>query len=352
MKPSRILNKLAFLSACLLLSACIQLGSSAPINLLSAKTVLQEDGSGSNTFLLVVPKKDCDLIPLRPGLEKLKEQADTPVYFAGYEDREYKGFELTYEFGNPSQIPEQIEGIKRSVVQAMPTPGPGAFLGSPDPDVYGVYDPEQLSIRIEPPFETLPGKKWTASIKFNPLLLTSPSQSCSVPQIVYELIMPGEIASFGMEAHAFEDYSLSYIHATQIRPNALQWTIEPRSIAMIILERSAGLSESEFARLLETEDGGTKLQQLLAEEIARLNETTDGRTELAKLFDGQGVSEEEAIWLSFIGPVYTLTATSTTPAPLFQIAIRVIAPIVALLGGIGAAIATIIKIRQSLSRQR
>ena len=83
MTPGRILRKLAFLSMCLLLSACIQFGSSAPINLLSAKTVLQDDGSGRNTFLLVVPKKDCDLIPLRPELEKLKEQANTPVYFTG-----------------------------------------------------------------------------------------------------------------------------------------------------------------------------------------------------------------------------------------------------------------------------
>ncbi len=348
MTRSRILGQLTILSAGLFLSACF---GSAPINLLSARTVLREDGSGSNTFLLAVPIKDCDLIPLRPELEELKEQADTSVYFAGYEDDQYKGFELTYEFNNPQQIPEQIEQIKRGVVQAIPTPNPGAFVSPPNPDVYGVYDPNQLSIRIDPPLDTLGGKEWMVRININPLLLTNPSQACSVPQITYELVMPGEIKSYALTANAFEDYAFHYVQVTQPRPNAIRWTITPRSIAMMILERSAGLSESEFAKLTETEDGWKNLQQLLAEEVGQLNETAEGRTELAKVSDGQGISEEEAIGLALIGPIYTLTATSTTPAPLFQIATRVIAPIVAVLGGIVAAIATIIKIRQSLSKQ-
>jgi hypothetical protein len=350
MMRGRTLSKLAVLGAGLFLAACLQFGSS-PINLLSARTILREDGSGSNTFLLVVPRADCELVALRPQLDKLKEKAGDAIYYAGYQDDRYKGFELTYVFNSPQQIPEQIEQIKRSVVEALPTPGPGAFIGPVDPDVYGVYDPNQLSIRIDPPLDTLGGKEWVARININPLLVTTPSPTCSVPQITYELVMPGEIKSSAVAADAFDDYARYYVQVTQPKPNTIQWTIQPRTLAAILLERSAGLSESEFAALLETEEGWTELQALLAEEVAQLSETEDGRADLASLLNGQGVSEGEAIALVYIGPVYTLTATSTTPAPLFQIIIRVVAPIVAVLGGLAAGIATIIKIRQSLSKQ-
>jgi hypothetical protein len=319
MRHQRVFLAVTLVGGLMLLAACFRLAG-APINLLSVKTIVNEDESGSSTFLFVVPSDaECKLLPLRPELERLKEQAGTQVYFANYQDNEYKGFQLTYEFKSPQQIPEQIDRVKHALVQALatayPTPAPGALgFAHPDPDTYGVFDPNELSIQIEPMLETVGSREWKATIKLTPLMLTvpgstEPSPSCGIPRITYDLTMPGEIATFKTGADAEADVR-RYVQVTRPAPNTIRWTIE-------------------IPQGPSTPAEATKI----ADEIAK---APSDQERLAKIKQ------------VFIGSTYTLTATSATPGSWFQTLTQVVAPILGLVATAIGIIVGVIKIRETL----
>ncbi len=319
MAPRRELMVTILLGALLLLPACFRL-SGAPINVLSVKTIVNPDNSGSSTFLFVVPNKsECKLLPLRPELEKLREQANTSVYVSGYQDNAYKGFQLTYEFKSPQQIPEQIDRVKHAVVQALatsyPTPRPGALFNfRPDPETFGVFDPNELSLQIEPTVETVSGKTWNVTIKLTPLLLSIPASAeltpdCGIPNITYDLVMPGEITGFKSSSDTNADAS-RYIQVTRPAPNAVRWLIQ--------------IPKGDMTPAQATKT---------AQEMEAMND----QERVAKL--------KEMI----VGTTYTLTATSATPGSTFQTLTLVIAPLLALIATAIGIIVGVIKIRESLS---
>lgn len=308
------------------------------INIASIETVLGEDGSGSNTFMLVVPNRsDCDLLDLRPALENFKTQTNTPIYFANYEDNEYKGFRLTYEFQSTEQIPEQIDRLKRAVVDtaiaAVPTPQSTLEVlevQQPTPSAVGLYyAPEQLSLSIAPPVTTLTGQTWEVRVNITPFLWTGLTtehlfmrvlpESCSVPRFTYDLTMPGEIKSFQVST---EPNWVKFSNVEPTGPNSIQWTLESKQafdevwinefeLFIQELEESTPSNLDEQAEKIASEELQAKLEQRLK------------------------------------GPAYTLTVTSTTPSPLFQTLTRVVAPVVGLIGAVLAVILSVIKIRQS-----
>jgi hypothetical protein len=199
----------------------------------------------------------------------------------------------------------------------------------PPPYAAGIYyNPKQLSLSIAPTVQTLTGQTWEVRVNVNPFLLTGLmtedyftrklSESCGVPRFTYRLTMPGEVKSFQVSAEPELDL-VKYSNVTQTGPNSIQWTIESKQafevwsheLELFVQEELTGLSEDEQSQKAASEEFQAKLAQLLT------------------------------------GPVYTLTATSTTPSPLFQILTRVVAPVVGLIGAILAIIISVIKIRQS-----
>lgn len=296
-------------------------GRAWPVNVLSIETVLNEDNSGSNTFVLVVPH-GCELLELDPTLTELDDEAGMSFYFSRYRDDRYTGFELTYVFSRPEEIPGQIARLKRAIwesladVYPVPTdPNEAVYFPPINIDDFGVHDRNELSIDIKPVAETLTGRAWEVEIRINPVLLAGlaespdPSQSCTTPHITYELTMPGEITSLREDldrdvktADLFSDLA-RHVDATRMRSNTVQW-----KIPLDFLEEDA------------------------ASEI----------------------SLEEAVEMiyGFSGPVLILTAKSTKLGHLFQVLLRVIAPTVLLVGSVVAAIAAIVRIGQTVKTRR
>jgi len=323
-----------------LLSSCApQISSFGAINIASIETDLQEDISGSNTFLLVVPNRpECELVYLDTALEQLGSQAITPVDYYHYQDKEYKGYQLVYHFQNPEQIPGQIERIKRAIVEAviveiLPTPAPTSDAISLPPQAVGLYyNPDQLSMQIAKPAQTLSGQTWEVVVRINPLLLTGwtqeeffarqLSEACRVSRFTYKLKVPGEIRSFQVSNETMPDF-MRFSKVTIMRKNSIEWTIESDQAAEVLSkeleqfyqEELGGLSEAEQEENWQNEEFQTKLMNLLE------------------------------------GSVCTLVVSSSTPGPLFQALTRIVAPIIALIGGVVGIIAGLLKIRQTLKQR-
>jgi hypothetical protein len=311
----RLLPLVILVSTSLFLWGC--LGRAWPISVLSIETVLNEDNSGSNTFVLVVPH-GCELLELGPALTELDDEAGVSFYFSPYRDDKYVGFQLTHVFSRPEEIPGQIARLKRAIweplADAYPLatdPGESMHYPQVDIDDYGVHDRNELSIDIKPVAETLAGRAWEVEIRINPVLLaglaesSDPSQSCTTPHMTYELTMPGEITSLSEDLDTdvktpdlFSDLA-RHVDVTRIKSNAVQWRIP-----LDFLEEGAA-SEISDEELLEMIYG-------------------------------------------FSGPVLILTAKSTTPGYLFRVLPRVIAPIVLLVGSAVAVIAAMARTRQTV----
>ncbi|OQY32450.1 MAG: hypothetical protein B6I38_04610 [Anaerolineaceae bacterium 4572_5.1] len=356
MKLLRCFCILAVISGVTLLSACIPvLSAHGEINIASIKTDIQEDISGRNTFLLVVPKnQDCRLLDLDSRLDELRNQATTRVEYNHYQDDEYRGYQLTYHFENPDQIPGQIERIKRIIVETaiegLPTPEPipvevevdeittsepipvevgidETIILEPYYGTVGLYDtPDQLSIQIAKPVPTLTGLEWDVLVTINPLLLTGWASEdfgsrqlpevCRISNFTYTLQVPGEIRSFQVNNETMPEF-LQFSTIRKTRKNSIEWTIKTK--------QAAELLASDI--------------ELFIEEINELSETEQEEKWPNEKF-------EEDFMNLWMGPPYTLTVKSTPPLPLFQVLTKIVAPIIALIGGVLGIIIGLFKVKQ------
>lgn len=355
MKHRLFIYILAMVCGVILLPSCAPaISTYGEINIASIETDIREDISGRNTFLLVVPnQEECQLVGLDSRLDQLRNQAATQIEYNHYQDDQFKGYQITYRFDHPDQIRKQIEEIKSIVVESaineLPTPEPiPVEVGSentPVPDSYyedvpiqpetiGVYyNPEQLSIQIAKPSETLSGKEWNVLVTINPLLMTGwvseefrgqqLEEVCRLSRFTYKLQVPGVIRSSLVENEKKPEL-VNYSEVTKKGRNSIEWTIETRDVA----------------KLLEQD-----LDQFLQAELDTLSDT-----EQEEKWEDDEFQETYLDYLD--GSVYTLRVKAKPPSPLFQVLTNVVAPIVALIGAALGVTAGIVKLKKMFKQRK
>jgi hypothetical protein len=338
------------------LPAC---GPSAPVislfntvNLGRIKTVLNENGSGYNNYWLVVPvNADCmHLVDLKPRLEAISRPTTPSV--STLRDNQYEGIIVSYPFQNVDQIPEQIETIKRVVIEAViddltaratPDPDPEA----PDLTPTGIgeyYDPNHLSISISKPPEKLTGQEWNIEVIINPFLMTgliteeqsgsSLSDPCSLPVFTYELEVSSSMKINQYEVKAEPPTLDIYSRIDQPdESNSITWSIDSKA------------AFEEWNRHLATE-----FQNLVqeAEEYEKMT-PPPSEAELDAFSKSFQQRYEELFTATYTGQFYTLQVKATTPAPWFHFLTTALAPLLGLIAAILGLIITIRNLRKGKS---
>lgn len=362
----RLVYASVLLGALLWLSACVAPGFTPTLNVRSIRTVLDDKGGGTNTFTLVVPKREagCELPPLLP------DQTARPFALSDYEDFDFKGFTLLYTFTDAEQIPQQIRLARHFALhppfQPVPLPVPTSSAPTPKPMATSTptptptplpYDPNILSLDIKPPVTAFGVTQQEVTVVINPRLLTS-AYRCRVPSVTYELRMSGNIETT-QKAELFPEHSLKNVQVDRPWGGSVQWTIQAKSIldiAFAVATATAGLSESDIAELGKTAEGQTRLRDLLNraldQEVARLKDAQGGQAkEFVRLAKARNTEQGEKELLSFLvvnSPVYTLTAKSTPADVVFQ----VLTGIVALVASLVTIVGGIMKISQARSKRQ
>ena len=308
------------------------------INLGRIETVLNEDGSGYNTFWLVVPSgADCAHLGLRSRLESISRPTTPDVIeIRDFQDEQFPfpvnvdGFEVIYEFHKVAEIPVQIDAIKRAVVDtvmeaiaARPTPEPGAeeiFL--PSPVIIGqYYNQNHLSFSITPS-ETLAGKKWDVAVVVNPFLMTGLiteegssglAEPCSLSSFTYELQVSGNMK---INRHDVESLSPALAEYSHVEPSAstIEWTLDSRNAL------------DAWNKAQETE-----LQGLTVELQNYLEKTpTPDPTQVANAYEDFQTKYVEIMNSTNNGRIYKLNLHVTTPAPWLHFLTNVLTPMLGL----------------------
>ena len=300
------------------------------VNFYSIRTDVFEDGSGKNTFVMVIPDRaDCQGINLKAALAPIKQQDGGQVSYHSYNANGFIGVELTYRFRDADEIPAQIETLQQALVEAaisatpIPIPTPGEPTPLPPIAEKIEYDPNRLAIEVRPTIETLTGKKWNVSVTLNPFeLIEGPdssdsSKSCKVPTIVYEITLPGEITNFNKPEVTVDKNPdlLEYSYVEITGSNTVRWILE--------VEQAEEALASEIQALFDEYENLTPEQQ-----------------------EEQGTEFEERLSTLLETPPFTLTVTSSTAGSVLKFFTLVVGPILALIGSIIAIVTAISKIVQ------
>jgi hypothetical protein len=386
MAQRRVFPPVLFLAAFLALVACSGVAAPAesiptppawPINLSHIETIVRENERGENKFQLTMPlRASCTIRGLDQALNGLQDEDKEHFSWRVFDDPEQKlrVYEVTYKFDNNTIISQQIDRLKRVVVEtarANATPTPAA-AGTPPPTAAGptvtpvptptlgvLTQSDELELSIESPGDTAP-KVWKASITLNPERLMlgpnsdSPYRSCTVPTFTYRLTMPSPISgSPNVETRA--DFDRQAIKADS-RGNTVTWTIDLVQLANVratagarataTLQAAAPSSQTEMVRFFETSatrfaQTATIIADPTALEAVRKTEEPRAQTEFARL-------AQSFVGTPFPSRVFTLRAESAPPIDLTGILRDYAQPIIAVIGGALGAIWIFIQIRERL----
>lgn len=339
-------------------------GRPAPINVKYIKTVVNEDGSGTNTFQFAKPVR-CEILDFRPALDEFKAQSNATggnVIVSKFNDGVDVGWNVTMEFESPEQIPAQIEGLKRGIILTVKNNWTGTF--PPDWDALIVTNENEFSINVDHPASVGQGTEWRVGITLSPGLLTTPEADCSYPEIEYEIVMPGTIKTYEVSVKAYSGLFESIIHETmggsidkqlvdyaaveKTHSNTLLWIIRPKSIGEIMLEKD-GKDLEQIIQTVNSEDLEATINEMLYDHLVSNEED---RISVERLLGQPVQSPDGLVFLMLLKPIYTIDVSSAMSVSLTQFLVNNITPIVVLIGGIVGVIFTIINIRQAMLKRK
>ncbi len=325
-KPAIPLLCVALCLAALIACTPSSVSLSRFLNIARIETEFHEDGSGYNNLWLVVPSSSaCPLPDLKPALDSITIPTKPTVTLLS--DQNYTGYIVTFAFENANQIPAQIQTLKdvvvRAVIAATPTPLPPenpetpmpAFV-TPKPVAY--YNENQLSIKFAALTTGLTGKTWSLQVIINPFVMSGIIQEqymagsglaeqCSIPTFTYKLTLSDKMKIRDFAVESRPDLA-PFSSVKRISDNSIEWTLN---------------SKQAFT---------AAITNLVASVTAMPDpDPTALASEVEYLYNGQ---------------IYKLMVNATTPNIWFSYLVQVVAPLVALLGGVLGVVAAIRNLRK------